>query len=93
MSRALHSAAGGVEVRIWVVPGGSRNEIAGMHGDRVKVKTAAPAEGGRATESVRRLLEDLFGRPVRLVSGSTSRAKVFLVEGIDMDKALRDLGQ
>ncbi len=91
MSEAIYSAKGGVRAHIWVVPASSSDEIVGMHGDRLKIKTASPAEGGRANESVRRLLQELFGCPVSLAGGRTSRAKIFLIEGIDVETALRNL--
>ena len=49
----------GVEFSVKVVPGGSRDEIAGMLGDALKIKVSAQAEGGKANRAVCELLRDL----------------------------------
>lgn len=66
---------------IWVVPGASRSEIKGLHGDAVKVRVAAPPEGGRANDEVRSLLSAATGLRAELVSGATSRRKEILLYG------------
>ena len=43
---------GDVLIRVKVVPGASRAGIAGVLGDRLKVRVSAPAEGGRANKAV-----------------------------------------
>ncbi len=51
----------GVVIRVKAVPGASRDSIAGALGDRLKVRVAAPPEGGRANEAIERLLESALG--------------------------------
>ncbi len=34
-------------VRVKVVPGASRSEVVGVHGDRLRVRIAAPPEAGK----------------------------------------------
>lgn len=89
----VEAVAGGARLRIWVVPGASRDEIVGWHGNRLKVRTTAPPAGGRANRAVARLLEDALGREVVLVVGAGSRSKVFLVEGLTAEQVLGNLGQ
>ena len=61
-----------------VQPGAARSEFAGMHGDRIKVRLAAPAVDGRANEA---LIDFLAGhykvpkRSVRITAGLKSRRK------------------
>lgn len=64
-----HAIPGGLELRLKVVPGGSRDALAGILGDRLKIKVAAPPEGGKANAAVERLLSDLLGAPARIVAG------------------------
>jgi hypothetical protein len=93
VTRLVEGIAGGSRIRVWVVPGASRDQIVGRHGERLKVKTSAPAEGGRANQTVMKLLQEALGRPVELVSGRGSRSKVFEVEGLTPEEVLRNLGE
>lgn len=89
---ALKATPTGVEIAVWVVPGSSRTAIQGMHGDRLKVNVAAPAEGGRANRAVAELLSSTLGLEVRLAAGMRSRAKVFMLAEADIDAVKRKLG-
>lgn len=73
--------AEGVQLTCWVVPGAARSELKGVHGDALKVRVAAPPEGGRANTEVCRLLGDAFGCTARLIAGGASRRKVVLLVG------------
>ena len=74
---------------VHVQAGARRSELAGMHGDAVKVRVAAPREAGRANEELRRLLAAELGVPasnVEIVSGRTSRRKRIRVIGAAPDR-------
>ena len=76
-------------------PRASRTEMAGRHGDALKVRLAAPPVDGAANEALVRFLADQLGVPrsaVRLESGAGGRAKVIAVEGIGLEDAARRLG-
>lgn len=89
---ALKTTQSGVEIAVWVVPGSSRTAIRGMHGDRLKVTVAAPAEDGRANRAVADLLAATLGMEVSLGAGMRGRAKVFLVPKADVEAVRRKLG-
>ncbi|MGH7512150.1 MAG: DUF167 domain-containing protein [Gemmatimonadales bacterium] len=85
----------GVRLRLHVQPRASRTEIAGRHGDALKVRLAAPPVEGAANEALVRFLADRLGVPrsaLRLESGAGRRAKVIAVEGIGLEEAGRRLG-
>jgi uncharacterized protein (TIGR00251 family) len=83
----------GVELAVWVVPSASRTEIAGLHGDAVRVRVSAPAEEGRANRAVSDLLRDAVGGArVELKRGSKSRRKVFAVSGVTPSQVGARLG-
>ena len=72
-------------LRVKVIPGASRNEIAGWLGDALKVRVSAPPERGRANAAVETTLSEALGLPaksVRVVSGTTSQRKIVEVAGL-----------
>ena len=72
-------------LRVKVVPGASRTEVVGRLGAAVKVRVAAPPEGGQANREVCALLADRLGLPlaqVTVVSGPASPNKVIGLVGI-----------
>ena len=79
----------GVEFSVKVVPGGSRDEIAGMLGDALKIKVSAPAEGGKANRAVCELLASELGIPPRdvtVISGHTRPQKRIAIRGVTIDQ-------
>jgi uncharacterized protein (TIGR00251 family) len=77
---------------VWVVPGARRTEIVGRHGDALRIRVTAPPEKGKANRAVQRLLAASFGTRVALLSGAGSRRKRYLLEGLDLRAATRQLG-
>lgn len=80
-----------------VVPGSSRNRIAGKLGDALKVQVAAAPERGKANQAVIELLAGALGvKPgqIELVSGHAQPRKVFRIVGLEqaaLDEKLRQL--
>jgi hypothetical protein len=67
-----------------VQPGAKRSEFAGKHGERIKVRLAAPAVENKANEALVEFLAAHYGVPkrnVRILSGLKSRAKRVSIEG------------
>lgn len=72
-------------VRVKAVPGASGSAVAGLLGDRLKVRVAAPAEGGKANAAITALLAGALGvgrRDVQLLEGRSQARKTFRVEGL-----------
>lgn len=79
----------GALVHVRVSPRGSRTAIEGLHGDRLKVKVAAPPADGAANDAVAKLLARVAGTPrssVALVRGGRSREKTYFVDGVAVDE-------
>jgi len=71
-------------LELHVQPGAKRTEVAGMHGERIKIRLAAPPTDGRANEALVEFLAEAFGvarRDVTILSGIKSRDKRVLIEG------------
>ena len=95
MNGPVDSTAEGIRLVLHVQPGASRSEVAGLHGDALKVRVAARAiEGGANRELIRHLAERL-GIPrgaLTLVAGEHARRKVILARGITESEARLKLG-
>ena len=89
-------AGGGAILAVKVVPGASRDRIAGVLGDCLKVATSAAPEKGKANAAIARILAaalDLDARSVRLHAGQTNPRKEFLLAGISACEARRRLAE
>jgi uncharacterized protein (TIGR00251 family) len=77
------------KLSVKVVPGASRNEIAGWLGDALKVRVTAPPERGRANAAVEKLLAEALGlrcESVRVVAGHGSARKTIELSGLAPDE-------
>jgi uncharacterized protein (TIGR00251 family) len=73
----------GFELRLKVVPGSSRSAIVGPLGDRLKVKVAAPPEGGKANREVVEVIRKWTkAKDVAVVGGLTNPEKTVRVLGV-----------
>lgn len=73
-----------VTLTLHIQPGAKRSEIAGLHGEALKIRLAAPPVEGRANEALLKFIAELFGVPVRQVElkqGGQSRHKVVAITG------------
>ena len=84
--------SGEVVLDLHVQPGAKRTEVAGTHGDRLKIRLAAPPVDGAANDELVRFLAEAFGVPrrnVTIVTGATARRKRVRVEGATRQPAWR----
>lgn len=73
-----------VTLTLHIQPGAKRTEVAGLHGDALKIRLAAPPIEGRANEALLRFVAVSFDVPLRQVElkqGGQSRHKVVAVTG------------
>jgi uncharacterized protein (TIGR00251 family) len=73
-----------IVLTLHVQPGAKRSEIAGLHGEALKIRLAAPPIEGRANEALLRFISELFGVPqrnVELLRGAQSRHKMVKISG------------
>ena len=83
-----------VTFAVRVMPRSSRNEIAGVQGDALKVRlTAPPVEGAANAALIACLAQQLGVRKsaVAIVGGIRSRTKVVRVEGITRERVEQTL--
>lgn len=72
----------GVRIALHVQPKASKNEIAGLHGNALKLRIKAPPVDGAANEACLKFLAKLLKRPASslvLAAGQSSRQKQVLV--------------
>lgn len=73
-----------MRLRIRAQPKASRTELAGEHGDALKIRIAAPPVDGEANRELLRFLAKrlhVTGSSIRVVSGESGRNKVIEVQG------------
>jgi hypothetical protein len=78
------SADGRITLTLHIQPGAKKTEFAGLHGDALKIRLAAPPVDGKANEALVKFLAEVLHLPksaVTLKSGQTSRRKVLEVSG------------
>lgn len=83
-----------VRLRVKVVPGASRDAIAGVLGDRLKIRTSAPPEGGKANTAVCALIAKATGlkpRDVTIEAGHANPEKTLRLAGADRETVMRAL--
>jgi hypothetical protein len=85
----------GIRLTLHIQPRASRTELAGVHGDAVKIRLAAPPVDGAANDELVRFLAGLLGVPskaVCLTAGQSGRRKTVEVSGVNHETARRRLG-
>lgn len=77
---------GRITLTLHIQPGAKKTEIAGLHGDALKIRLAAPPVDGKANEALIRFLAETLGiarSAICLKSGQTARRKVLEIQAND----------
>lgn len=88
MSSFFQPTSQGYVLRLTVVPGAQRTQVVGLHGERLKVRLAAPPEKGAANQELIAFLAralDLPKNSFKLTLGAQSRTKVVAINDLSPD--------
>jgi len=96
----VRAAAGGVTLAVRAHPGAKKTAITGIYGEgataQLKIAVQAPPVEGRANSALISFLAELFGsakNQVEIVSGELSRSKVFLLNGVTLERTQSALAE
>ncbi len=96
----IRETAAGVTLAVRAQPGARKTAILGVYGEgetsQLKIAVQAPPVDGRANQALIEFLSDFFSlarASVVLVSGKSSRSKVFLLRGAKLTQVERSLAE
>ncbi|MFZ2854558.1 MAG: DUF167 domain-containing protein [Rhodocyclaceae bacterium] len=95
MTPWLRAGDGKITLTLHIQPGAKKTEVAGLYGDALKIRLAAPPVDGKANAALLGFVAERLGvakSAVMLKSGQTSRRKVLEAAGAPADAARRLLG-
>ncbi|MBF0610011.1 MAG: YggU family protein [Magnetococcales bacterium] len=75
-----------VTLQVRVQPRASRNQVTGLHGDRLKIALTAPPVDGAANEALREFLAKELALPksqIQILRGESSREKTLRLTAAD----------
>ena len=81
----VQDSPSGAVLTVYVQPNADRTELAGMHGDALKVRVASPPVDGAANAALCLFLSEICGvskRAVVIQSGRHGRRKRVVVKGV-----------
>ena len=81
----LQDSPSGAVLTVYVQPSADRTEVAGMHGDALKIRVASPPVDGAANTALCLFLSEVCGvskSAVVIQSGHHGRRKRVLVKGV-----------
>lgn len=84
----LRESGGHTTLTLHIQPGAKKTEVAGLHGDALKIRLAAPPVDGKANAALLSFVAERLGiakSSVSLKSGQTSRRKVLEVDAAPAD--------
>ena len=81
--------SGTLLLHLRVQPNASRSEIAGQHGQRLKIRLQSPPQDGKANRELLRFLSKTLGIKkscIELIRGQTSRDKTVRISETTVDQ-------
>lgn len=94
MTAWLRAEGDGVMLSLHIQPGAKKTEVAGPHGEALKIRLAAPPVDGKANAALLAFIAAKVGAgrtAVELVSGQTSRTKRVCIRDITPQTVLAAL--
>ena len=91
----LTEKGGCIFINIHLQPRASKNEIAGIHGESIKLRLTSPPVDGAANSPAIEFFAKKLGvqkSKITIVSGEKSRHKTLKVAGISLEEAVTALG-
>jgi|ETNmetMinimDraft_26_1059896.scaffolds.fasta_scaffold12936_3 hypothetical protein len=91
---SIRDMGGGAVLAVKVVPGATRDRVAGVLGDCLKITTSAAAEKGKANAAVADILAEALevdSRSVELIAGRVNPRKEFRIGGVSAEAVRRRL--
>ena len=89
MAEFASQAGSDVIINVMIVPGSSKTAIAGLLGDKLKIKVAAPPEKGKANENLIAFLADILSvkkSDITVISGLTNPIKQLRIRSALMEQ-------
>jgi hypothetical protein len=90
----LRGTPAGVTLAVRAQPGAKKTAITGIYGEgssaQLKIAVNAPPMEGRANSALVKFLAELFAiakNKIEIVTGESSRSKVFLLRGVTRETA------
>lgn len=77
-------------LKVYIQPGAKHTELAGLHGEALKIRMQAPPIDGRANAALLKFIAQIFAVPARQVllqRGDKSRHKTLIISGSHIDPA------
>ena len=92
----IEEKGGAVVLRVLVQPRASKNELAGIHGDCLKIRVTSPPVEDQANKKLCAFLSKLIGvgkKQVEVVGGHKTRVKKVMISNTSMDEVRKKLSQ
>lgn len=94
MTPWLRADGQNVILSLHIQPGAKKTEVAGLHGDALKIRLAAPPVDGKANDALIAFIAAKVGAgrtAVELVSGQTSRIKRVRISDMAAEQVMAGL--
>ena len=94
MTWYIEEKGGAVVLRVLVQPRASKNELAGIHGDCLKIRITSPPVEDQANKKLCAFLSKLIGvgkKKVEVVGGHKTRVKKVRISNASMDEVRKKL--